>query len=313
MQSIAQAFNTFLSKLELTSNEKDEASRQHTHMRTELQQRLTVEDNFLSGSYKRNTAVRPLNDIDIFVVLRENDSQSPELGPDALLDTIQSTLEDIYPGKTTTRQARSINVEFSGTGIAYDVVPSFFDEEHENAFIIPDGAGDWLSTNPKTHQAQSTEANENAGKLLKPLLKTVKHAKNVHDAPARSFHLEVMSWDILTEKPSRHIDGLVDLLDGLAARVCDPCPDPAGLGPDIRPSTDRCITAQRWLEDMAELARDARDLAADGKLGEAHFKLRELLGPEWPEKGKKPGGGLGSPAIISGAGGSVDDSRHRFG
>ena len=163
------------------------------------------------------------------------------------------------------------------------MVPAFADGE--DVYLIPDGSSGWMKTNPKTHATLSTEANEAAGKKLKPLLKAVKHAKNTHEAEARSFHLEALSWEILTSKPETHIDGLVELLEGLAARICDPCPDPAGLGEDIRPSKARCLTAQTWLEEMAGLARDARRLAKDGKLGEAHAKMRELFGPEWPEKG----------------------------
>lgn len=283
MMTIAQAFDAFLAKLKLSDNERANASRQHTNMRTKLQQKLDVADNFLSGSYKRHTAVRPLNDIDIFLVLRGTDRQRRDLGAGRLLSTVEATLGAIYPDKTTRRQARSINIDFTGTGIAYDVVPAFADGDE--VYIIPDGSSGWMQTNPKRHATLSTQANEAAGKKLKPLLKAVKHAKNVHESQARSFHLEVLSWKILTSPPDTYIDGLVQLLEGLAAKICDPCADPAGLGPDIRPSMDRCVAAQRWLANMAELARSARDLAAAGKTGQAHAKLRELFGPQWPEKG----------------------------
>ncbi len=309
MKTIKQAFEDFLQKLELTSNERNNASRQHINMRTELQQRLGVEDNFLSGSYARHTAIRPLNDIDIFVVLEENDDIDRELGPASLLETVETTLQEIYPGKATTRQSRSINIEFSGTGIAYDVVPSFSDGE--GVYIIPDGDAGWMQTNPKDHKTKSTAANEAAGKKLKPLLKAVKHSKNVHDSEARSFHLEVLSWEVLSSEPDSYIDGLVQLLEGLAAKVCDPCPDPAGLGDDIRPSMVRCLSAQTWLNEMATLARDARQLALDGKLGDAHSKMREIFGSEWPEKGSSGNKGGAGGAIISGGG--VDDSRYKFG
>ncbi len=310
MQTLRQAFEDFLQSLELTDNERAEASRQHTNMRTELQKRLLLETNFLSGSYARKTAIRPLNDIDVFVVLAETDDVSRRLGPAALLDTIETTLAAIYPGKTTTRQARSVNIEFSGTGIAYDVVPAFSDGEE--VYLIPNGNSGWMPTNPKDHQALSTDANERSGKKLKPLLKAVKHAKNVHESTARSFHLEVLSWEVLRSAPDNYVDGLILLLDGLAQRICAPCPDPAGLGEDIRPSPDRCVAAQRWLGDMAALARDARQLADDGKLGEAHAKMRELFGTRWPERGSLPGKkGGGGGVIISGAG--VDDPRSRFG
>lgn len=310
MQTIAQAFEAFLQTLELSENERSEASRQHTNMRTELQKRLDVVESSLSGSYARHTAIRPLNDIDIFLVLRDTAALSPRSTPHAILTTIKRTLESIYPGKTSTPQARSINIEFSTTGIAYDVVPAFLLES--DVYSIPDAdARSWVNTNPKIHKELSTKANEDAGKTLKPLLKAVKHAKNFHGAPARSFHLEVLSWSVLRSAPPNYMDGLNTLLTGLAAHICEPCPDPAGLGPDIRPSTERCREAQLWLRRMAALASEARTLAKDGKLGEAHATMRDLFGPQWPEKGKRRSGA--GAVIVGGGGGSVDHSGSRFG
>lgn len=307
MQTIAQAFEEFLQKLELTPSESDNAKWQHPNLREKLQKQLDVQDNFLSGSYVRHTAIRPLNDIDIFLVLKQTPAVHPRIGPGALLRTLEAALAEIYKNKTSRKQARSVNIEFSGTGIAYDIVPAFADGD--DVYMIPDAeAACWIKTNPKTHKTLSTAANERANNKLKPLTKAVKHSNNVHGKLARSFHLEVLTWDILTSDPGSYMAGLVTLLDGLAARICDPCPDPAGLGPDIRPSAAKCSEAQTWLATIAKLAREADELASDGKLGEAHAKMREIFGSEWPEKGSRRRGG----GIIVG-GGAVDDSRSRFG
>lgn len=310
MTTIAAAFQTFLADLELRSTERDDAIRQHTHLRQQLQKRMDVEANFLSGSYARKTAIRPLNDIDVFLVLRPTRELNTDAAPATILAAVRTNLEAIYSGKHATIQSRSVNIEFSGTGIAYDVVPAF--SAGEDVYAIPDrDTPSWIETNPKIHSDLSTEANKAAGDKLKPLVKAVKHANNLHDGGARSFHLEVLAWKILTSPPDSYLSGLRTLLDGLAARICDPCPDPAGLGPDIRPSTAKCQQAEKWLRKMAGLAREAESLAADGRTEEAHGCLRELFGDVWPEEGtprKKTRGG----AVIVGAGG-VDDSGSRFG
>ena len=308
MQTIAQAFETFFPRLELTDAERTNASAQHIHLREQLQQRLPVQDNFLTGSYARKTAVRPLNDIDVFLVLRPTSALNTATSPDQVLAEVKRVLETIYDGKTARKQARSVNIEFSGTGIGYDVVPAF--SADNDTYTIPDAeASAWIPTNPRIHAEMSTTANELAGKKLKPLLKAVKQANNRRENPARSFHLEVLAWKVLTRDPGTYIDGLVTLLDGLAARICDACPDPARLGPDIRPSLVRCQTSASWLTTLASLARDARQLAADGRTGEAHAKLRELLGETWPEKGSA--GSRAAAAVVTG--GSVDHSGSRFG
>ena len=308
MQTIAQAFETFFPRLELTDAERMNASNQHIYLRERLQQGLPVQDNFLTGSYARKTAVKPLNDIDVFLVLRPTNALNTTTSPERVLAEVKRVLEAIYDGKTARRQARSVNIEFSGTGIGYDVVPAFSTDN--DTYTIPDAqASTWISTNPRIHAEMSTTANEQAGKKLKPLLKAVKQANNRCEEPARSFHLEVLAWKVLTCDPGTYIDGLVILLDGLASRICDACPDPARLGPDIRPALTRCQTAANWLGGRATLARDARQLAADGRTGEAHAKLRELLGETWPEKGNS--GSRAAAAVV--AGGSVDHSGSRFG
>jgi predicted nucleotidyltransferase len=305
MKTLPQAFETFLQKLELTEPERTKASDQHRYMREQLQQRLSVDDNFLTGSYARYTAIRPLNDIDIFVVLR---TPSMRDRPHQYLDLIKRTLEGIYSGKTSQPRPRSINIEFTGTGIAYDVVPAFL--VMDGVYEIPDAdASRWIRTNPKIHMQRSTQANEAANKKLKPLIKAVKHANNKHGKLARSFQLDVLAWGILTRDPGPYMDGLCQLLAKLGDQITLDCPDPAGLGPSINPSADKCRKAQAWLRDMSRLAEDARDLAGRGKLGEAHAKMYELFGDPWPEKGSssKPAAGF------VGASGAVDDSRSRFG
>lgn len=285
-----QAFASFLESLELTRKQRDEASRQHTFLRTELQRRLSTTENFLSGSYARRTAIRPLNDIDVFVVLDRRKHAGPEQGqPSGCLSELQSALNDIYPNKSwPVLQSRSVHLRFSGTGLAYDVVPAFSSLEDEGVYFIPDrGTDTWIATNPKRHAALSTAANEAAGKMLKPLTKAVKHWNYRGKAPLRSFHLEVMTWSVLTSKPAGWLDGLTQLLEGLAERVLEPCPDPARLGPSLERGLDRGAARVRLL-DAARLARTARDFDAQRQPELAHHALRELFGPEYPERGRTP-------------------------
>lgn len=308
MKTIRQAFQEFLQTLELTDKEQERASEQHPRVREALQQRLDVDDNFLSGSYKRNTAIRPLNDIDLFIVLKEVDGLDRGSQPHDVLSKIKETLEDTWSGKEAVLQDRSVNIEFSGSGIAYDVVPAFVDTA--DVYLIPDrSATTWIRTNPKIHAEKSTAANEKAGKMLKPLVKALKQANREHDAGCRSFHLEVLSWSVLTAVPDSYLDGFITLVDGAAARITLACPDPAGLGPDIQPSRERCAAAQTWLQKMATLAREAKTLADDGKTGAAHGKLREVFGSQWPERGSTAA--RVASVVVGGEG--VDGSGSRFG
>jgi len=279
--TIPQTFHSFLSSLDLTPKQRKDANDQHIHLRTQLQQRMSVQENFLSGSYARGTAVRPLNDIDIFLVLKPKPGFDPTIPTTTILGEVKRVLDqEIYQGKIALSQNRSVNVAFSGTGIAYDVVPAF--PSRLGVYMVPNReTGRWVKTNPKIHAELATQANERAGKKLKPLLKAVKHANIRHRKLARSFHLEVLSWKILTTDPGNYLQGLVTLLAGLAARICDACPDPANLGPDIRPEQQKCEAARDWLMQMSKLASEAKALDDAKKTVEAHGKLREIFGEQW--------------------------------
>lgn len=282
MMKIPQAFHEFIVSLELTKKQRADANSQHIHLRTQLQQRMSVQDNFLSGSYARGTAVRPLDDIDVFLVLKPQRGLDPTIPVPTILDEIKRVLEEAYKNKFARSQNRSVNIAFSdsSTGIRYDVVPAFL--SRPGVYMVPDReTGRWIKTNPKFHADLSTQANECANKKLKPLLKAVKHANVQHRKPARSFHLEVLSWKILKADPGTYLNGLVVLLEGLAARICDPCPDPANLGPDIRPTQQRCEAAKAWLAKMAKLAAEAKALDDIGRVAEAHAKLRAIFGDQW--------------------------------
>ncbi|MEX1365554.1 MAG: nucleotidyltransferase domain-containing protein [Nannocystaceae bacterium] len=280
MSTIAQTFQSFLSSLELTSKQRGDANRQHINLRTQLQQRMSVKDNFLSGSYARKTAIRPLDDIDVFVVLEPKPGFDVTVPVATILGEIKRVLDEIFPNKSALSQNRSVNLSFSGTKIAYDVVPAFL--LRPGVYQVPDReTGRWVKTNPKVHATLSTEANERAGKKLKPLIKAIKYANAHHRKPARSFQLEVLSWKILETDPGAYFEGLVTLLQGLAARIDDRCMDPANLGPDIRPEPARLRAAQEWLVKMAQLATEAKAAEDAKRTSDAHAKLKQIFGPAW--------------------------------
>jgi len=280
--SIPHAFQTFVSAIELTSKQRTEANDQHVRLREQLQKRLEIHDLLLSGSYKRKTAVRPLDDIDVFAVLKPRRGLDPTVRIDTVLGEIKRALDEAYPNKAARMQNRSVNMAFSKTKVAYDVVPAFPVEGREGVYMIPDRqSGRWIKTNPKEHARRSTEANQRAGQKLIPLLKMVKHANIHHRKPARSFHLEVLSWKLIRTDPGPYLEGFVTLMKGLAERVGAPCGDPANLGPDIRPEPPQIQAAQRWLTRMATLAAEAKALEDAEQSVAAHAKLRQIFGPQW--------------------------------
>src|SRR5205085_10944422 len=88
MLTVPEAFEKFRSRLLLTDSEQKDASRRQQKIREQVRDGLGVERDFLTGSYGRNTKTKPLKDVDIFLVLKESESDYLTRPPDAILDRL---------------------------------------------------------------------------------------------------------------------------------------------------------------------------------------------------------------------------------
>src|SRR5579872_6716283 len=69
--TIAQSFSKLKANLEITDLQEATISARQDAVRSTLQEEMQVVDDFLTGSYRRQTMIAPLKeaDVDIFVVL----------------------------------------------------------------------------------------------------------------------------------------------------------------------------------------------------------------------------------------------------
>lgn len=319
MATINNAFERFVSSLELTDAEDAKARKQKEVVRDKVRDHLAVKRDIISGSFSRNTAIRKLNDIDLFFILDEEEHADLRTSPKKCLRAVQDAVGKAYPTKEKpSLQTRSVNIEFSGTGIGYDVVVAFDDGLPGGVYEIPDSKADrWVRTNPEEHKRLSTAANETAKKKLKPLIKAAKHWNRNAGKLLRSFHLDVMAWEVFSAPPATYAEGLWLLFDALASSVMLPCPDPAGLGPavDLGMTIGERTAAQSALRAAAHEAKLALRLDKDGYTEEAHHLWRKLLGDVYPEAGRQPSDDLlkrASGAAATGLSGT-DHSSNRFG
>lgn len=292
--NVAATFQSYLSSLELTDRERAAASAQQEALRGRLQLHLEgVITSRLVGSYRRGTAIRPLKDIDVFLVLdaRQRRHDVPQ-APLRLLETIDRALRASYPDHQPCIQGRSVNITFSGTGIGYDIVPAFAPAWTGEAdtdppyYEIPDRrASEWIRTNPARHREACIAANQRAGGMLNGLIKAAKHWNqnngNQNDSkPLRGFHIEVMSYSALPGKPDNPRAGLRDLFRYLTSAVLGDCRDPAGLGEAINAdvAADKRTHARKLLHRAAQIAADAVDAERRGDDAAAKAQWRALLG-----------------------------------
>jgi len=111
----------------------------HIELREKLETKLEFKgkDNdetysFLTGSYSRNTAIRPPKDVDFFIVL--NDKKYGDLKPSELLNLLEKTLKEILPDTTIFQQTHSVTIEYDEE-FSIDVIPAF--ETNSELYKIP--------------------------------------------------------------------------------------------------------------------------------------------------------------------------------
>ncbi|SHJ91271.1 hypothetical protein SAMN02745216_02530 [Desulfatibacillum alkenivorans DSM 16219] len=110
-------FKSFLTAIRPTENQRSELKTGHTTLRSRLKDFQELKDvyisDFLQGSYRRATAVRPKgekrSDVDIIVVTKLHEE---EYTPDAAMDIFVPFLDKYYKDKWQ-RQGRSFGISLS--------------------------------------------------------------------------------------------------------------------------------------------------------------------------------------------------------
>lgn len=293
MISIQDAFLKFKSRLELSQNEQDDASRRQTRIREILREAFDLDRDILTGSYARHTKTKPLKDVDIFCILGEKEQKYRKEHPSKLLEAFKSALVKEYGSGSAHLQRRSVQVDFGvlsvddDTGeqvMSFDVVPAFGVNNH---YEIPDvKLSSWVQTDPEIHKELATNANKGFSGQWVPIVKMVKKWNQAHEKPVvPSFLLEVMALQIFVPPFSGGYPYEIKSFFATAAeRVGQSWEDPARLGPPVSDQMDaaKVAKAREALGKAEESVSRALRLARDGRNGEALQEWRKLFGPLFP-------------------------------
>jgi len=284
---ISEAFEKFQHRLEITKTEQDDASRRHQEVRDHLRLELDITDDFLTGSYKRDTKTKPLRDVDVFVVLGDTTEDDD---PNDVLRRIRDALVKKYGDWRVVTDRPAVRVDFGPDNagsqdkvMTIEVVPAIAKSGH---YRIADPAKNgWMSTDPKVHATLTTDANKAFSDRWKPLVKMIKCWNRHQGEPiAPSFLIEVMALDLVhgdwVGPYSREIR---EFFASAAERVGEVWLDPAGLG---SPVSDQLHLDPLLLEQARVALRDAERrcgeairLEKSSGSGAANEAWQDLFGP----------------------------------
>lgn len=287
----AQGFNQLTSNLNISGLQTTTVSTRQKNVRDAVAKELAVLDSFLAGSYRRSTMIAPLYsaDIDVFVVLdasyyRRYSGQSD--GQANLLDMVKRVIKKTYP-KTPdiSRNGQAVTIQF--TDFQVDVVPAF--HRQGGGYLIADSVSKtWISTDPKKHIELFSTANAQHSGDLVPLIKMIKGWNVENGRYFRSFHLEVLALQILTNvQISNFHSGIRYFFEHGIAKIAKQNRDPAGYGDDI----GRYITLAKVPEAQSRFttafnrASRAEEAAREGKMADAYAAWKLIFGKYFPSYG----------------------------
>lgn len=227
MASCEYQLTKFLKQIEPTSTQKEGGRRSHKFLRDilgtgNMGNRLV--DSYLSGSYARDTAVRPLEDVDIIFVI--DPARWPQNGfrlvldddypvPEVVLKTFMNAIRYRYRDSSLRMQNKSVRLRLYHLDI--DVVPAIDRGKNDGTILIPDRRkGDWIVTAPKKHNDIASAINQRQAGRFKPLVKLLKFWNGALPSTAgfKSFAIETIACRLFQGTAIRSLEeGLLLFFD----------------------------------------------------------------------------------------------------
>lgn len=295
MYTIPQSrFNEFLQDVEPNSTTKSNAASAHSDLRTFLKKDEDFKqyhlNDFLSGSYKRDTAIRPQKkgdqldrpDVDIIIVTNHTTADDPAEVVDLIFNTLKGKYESIR------RQARSVGIEYYKADM--DVVPVI---PNGDMYFIPDRQQErWIVTNPSGHTDWTIETNKLADGRFKPLVKLIKWWRRENPTigkKPKGFVLEVIAAECMDIEEEYYGELFVKTLERFAENyktyaqieVVPSIPDPSVPTNSVTDgiSINSFLGFYNKVKDHAYIGRKALETEDPEK---ATNLWRNIFGPRFP-------------------------------
>lgn len=221
-----------LSTCEPTLAQKTAAARSENFLRDLLHgSKLPIVDSYLSGSYARDTALRPIDDVDIIFLVEPGYWQRnswfgiEKPNPKDVLEAFARAIRYRYQESPVWLQKCSVNLTLQKLQI--DVVPAIAVGPDTTAICVGNQfSGEWSLSNPREHTRRSSEINRTRGELFKPLVKLLKCWNNAlpSTAKVKSFLVETIAMHLFSAfSLSSLSEGLIYFWDHLAYAAGEFC------------------------------------------------------------------------------------------
>lgn len=290
-------FTELLQDIEPSTTTVVHAINAHTTMRDFLCDHEDFGDvhveTFLSGSYKRDTSIRPQSrngvesrpDVDIIVVTNHTLNDRPDVVINQLFNAIQDGYNDVR------RQTRSVGV--CTACVDMDVVPIIEPYGEGGSLYIADRALlKWLATNPPEHTTWTTRVNAAAGGRFKPLVKLMKWWRRQNPTTGRhpkGFIMECITAECMDFSETHYGQLFAKTLEGIVVRYASHVAlgaVPVIVDPGVAGNSVMSNVSFRDFCSFYSLAQDhavkARQALSEANVVKMTALWREIFGPRFP-------------------------------
>jgi hypothetical protein len=264
------------------------------------------------GSFARKTKIRELDDVDIMFCLTANGatylknyetytistpnagnrlkllSDNDVLNSTKLVNKLKSALSQVehYKSAALHNRGEAATLDLNSYEWVFDIVPCFYTDT--NLYLIPDGNGNWKSTDPRVDQTIVTDANQKySGKVLQ-LIRTLKYwnrHNSSHTITSYLFEQIVINFIYTKTELSQWMDfDIRDFFYYLSVNVYHTVNDPKGIQGDLNKLTyeqKKAISEKAtWANTKASEAINAETQEKNQE--KAINKWREIFGYKFP-------------------------------
>lgn len=307
MAKLNDLFDVFLGNINPNKKAVEYAIDAHEPVRECLEKhdefKQYVEGSFLYGSYRRNTALRDIKDVDI-IILTNFDIDDEENTPRGVLRKLKDALARCYEDPENPKyQRRSIRIDDplpanEEVQMTLDIIPAVVVTNKDEPLLVPDRVvQEWIQTHPKGHLKYSTRLNSDAygkGRFV-PLVKMMKwwwkhqcevRQPDVERPHPKGFWVECLTGDNFDATKAAWADHFIAVLKSVSEKYTDVDEAPELQDPGLEHETIKTSMTVGEFEvfmkavneslDTAILARDESDELKSSEL------WREIFGEEFP-------------------------------
>ncbi|UVO30747.1 SMODS domain-containing nucleotidyltransferase [Bradyrhizobium arachidis] len=209
-------FAKYVSSCQPDDDAVTRAKKAHEKVRDELktdeETKDAHEETFLTGSYRRHTAIHDIEDVDVVCIL-DLDIHAEGSEPEVVLSWLQGVLDKYY--SETRPQGRSIGV--SAKGVWLDIVPGSPVYEDGPLWIPDRDAKEWVQSHPKGQISAASEKNKSTDGYYVQTVKLMKAWRDrlpTEKSKPKSYILETLVHQTIGQ-PTSHARAVVSVLEGI--------------------------------------------------------------------------------------------------